>query len=125
MYPVFILKTTLILFLLLLSPAVAAPSLSPSAEEILRTLKPSHPRLMLDAAKIQALKTLVKENEMAKAAYGKIQANADKTLKQKPVFYELRDGRRLIYVSSDVWARIQCLAFSFLMTNDRKYADRA
>ena len=80
---------------------------------------------MLDVAKIQALRTLVKEDEVAKGAYGKIKADADKTLKQKPVFYELRDGRRLIYVSSDVWRRIQCLAFSFLMTHDRKYVDRA
>jgi hypothetical protein len=119
------LALALTFFLIVHSPALAASSEAPAAGKILRTLKSSHPRLMLDPAKIQALRTLIKGDEVAKAAYDKIKSNAEKTLKQTPVFYELRDGRRLIYVSGDVWERIQCLAFSFLMTRDRKYVDRA
>ena len=35
---------------------------------------------MLDVAKIQALRTLVKEDEVAKGAYGKIKADAGVTV---------------------------------------------
>ena len=119
------LKIAYAVFLMMSSAVLAAPFEAPVPVEILRTLKSAHPRLMLDAAKIEALKTLVKEDKVAKAAYDKIKSDADKTLGKPPVFYELRDGRRLIYVSGDVSERIQCLSFSFLMTNDRKYVDRA
>lgn len=119
------LKISLALLLMMPSAVVAAPVEAPMPAEILRTLKSAHPRLMLDTAKIRSLRTLVKEDEVAKATYEKIKSDAEKTLRKKPVFYDLRDGRRLIYVSGDVWERIQCLSFSFLMTDDRKYVDRA
>lgn len=103
----------------------AAPIGVPNADEILKTLKPSHPRLLLDAAKVQELKNLVKQDQVAKGIYEKIKIAADKTLNQKPLIYELRDGRRLIYVSGDVLGRVRNLAFVYLITQDKKYTDRA
>ncbi len=106
---------------------MSAPRLTaavPEADEILKTLKPSHPRLLIDAAKVRELQNLVKRDEVAKRLYEKIKLHADSALKEKPFVYELRDGRRLIYVSGDVLKRVQSLAFTYLITQERKYADR-
>ena len=117
-----LLTLVLSLFLLLMS-VVGITSAAPNADEILKTLKPNHPRLLLDAEKVKELQKLVKEDELAKKLYGKIKIKTDKVLKQEPVVYELRDGRRLIYVSGDVLERVRDLAFVYLITEDKKYME--
>ena len=116
---------TLIVTLVLPFAATGVVSAAPGADEILGTLKPGHPRLLLDAAKIDEVQVLVKKDAIAKRIYERVKDDADKALSQKPAFYELRDGRRLIYVSGEVLARVRDLAFVHLMTGERKYADRA
>jgi hypothetical protein len=75
------LKTAITLFLMLLSPAMAAPGRTPMPGEILRTLKRTHPRMLLDSGKIEGFRNLVKQDEVAKAIYRKLKADADKTLR--------------------------------------------
>ena len=111
--------------LLLLVLQVGQAESLPGPEAILKTLKPDHPRLILDDGKIRELRELVKRDETARRIHANIKAAADKTLGAEPAKYELRDGRRLIYVSGDVLNRVRSLAFIHRMTGERKYADRA
>jgi len=97
----------------------------PQAEEILKSLNKSHPRLMLSADTPQRIKDLVAQDAVAKSVYDEIMASANKALKEKPETYRLPDGRRLLSISSSVFGRVQSLAFAYLMTKDKKYLDRA
>ncbi|MFM7180052.1 MAG: heparinase II/III family protein [Verrucomicrobiales bacterium] len=97
----------------------------PAPDAILNSLKSGHPRLLLNEAKIRELRELVQHDATAKRLYADIKAGADKSLKQEPTIYELRDGRRLIYVSNKVLKRVQNLAFMHLMTSEKRYAERA
>jgi hypothetical protein len=96
----------------------------PKAEETLRTLKAEHPRLLLSPGRIAAIKQLVASDPVAAGIQRAIIESADRVLAKKPVFYELRDGRRLLYVSGEVLDRVNALAFAFLMTGKREYAER-
>lgn len=111
-------------FLLIFSPAVLADPL-PTPDAIFRTLRRDHPRLVLDHSRILQLREFVRKDPIAKRLYAGIKASADKTLGTKPVVYELRDGRRLLYVSNDVLGRVRDLAFLHLMTGEKRYAERA
>ena len=111
------------LFLLIGGVVPAAPVPAPDA--IFKSLQRDHPRLVLDDGKIHELRELVKRDATAKRLYEGIKDSADKALKTKPIVYELRDGRRLIYVSNDVLGRVRDLAFMHLMTGSKRYADRA
>ncbi len=97
---------------------------APAPEEILSTLKPTHPRILLDSKKIEEIRQLVERDKTANKIYRQISKNADAVLTQKPLEYELRDGRRLIYVSGDILERVRDLSFVHLLTGEKKYADR-
>ena len=108
-----------------LMPASGIASEVPDAEAVLKTLKPGHPRLLIDTTKIREIQKLIEDDPIAKELFNKIRTNADKVLNEKPFIYELRDGRRLIYVSGDVLKRVQNLAIVYLISRDKKYVDRA
>lgn len=96
----------------------------PEADQVLKTLTSEHPRLLIDAWKIQQLRHVVKHDAIAEEIYEKTKSKADKVLDEAPVFYELRDGRRLIYVSGDVLDRVLNLSIVYLVTEDERYANR-
>ena len=104
---------------------VADEYTSPAADQVLLTLESQHPRLILTKKRIIELKQIIAEDQVASDIYRSVMKNADEMLKQPPFFYELRDGRRLLYVSSDVLNRVETLAFAFQITHEREYADRA
>ena len=97
----------------------------PPAGEILKTLKPGHPRLMIDDTTIPRIRTLIATDSVAAKCYRRVKRNADRTLERPPSEYRIPDGRRLLSVSRRVKERVRDLAFVYLMEGDRKYVDRA
>ena len=96
----------------------------PQPDEILHTLKANHPRLLISPERVKEIKLLISEDKIAACIHASVLAKAERALKEKPAHYELRDGRRLLYVSREVLERVDSLAYAFLMTGRQEYVQR-
>ena len=97
----------------------------PPADQILKTLKPGHPRLIIDHTTVPHIRDLIATDTVAARCYRRVKRSANRTLKQAPSEYKIPDGRRLLSVSRRVKERVRTLAFVYLMEGDRRYVDRA
>ena len=107
------------------STALAAAVARPTPAQILKTLRPGHPRLMLDAKAVQSLRGLIESDPFARRIYDQVKSHATKALEAKPSEYVIRDGRRLLSVSRRVLDRVRALALVYLIEGDQAHADRA
>ncbi|MGD8239120.1 MAG: heparinase II/III family protein [Armatimonadota bacterium] len=112
------------LILLAATASTGKELIVPVPEEILKTLKPTHPRLMIDDDTIPRIKALIRAEPMAARWYADIKSDADRILGQLPSKYEIPDGKRLLGVSRRVKERVRTLAFVYLMEGERRYVDR-
>lgn len=97
----------------------------PAADQVLRHLKPGHPRLMMDERAPGEIRKRIAADPVAARIHRNVIAGADKALTEKPPVHHLRDGRRLLSVSVEVLRRVSDLAYAFRMTGRQDYADRA
>ena len=97
---------------------------TPPADRILKTLKPGHPRLIIDSEALARVKKLIQTDPIAARWYAKIRTDADTILGKPASEYEKPDGRRLLQVSRKVNDRVETLAFVYLLEGDRRYVDR-
>jgi len=123
--------------LLMLSLAAAAHGVSPepavndnglaipSAENILATLQPAHPRVMARPETFDDLKALIRKGGLPAQIYVEIKKSADQHLSAPVSKYEKPDGRRLLSVSRRVLDRVRTLAMVYRLEDDPRYADRA
>jgi hypothetical protein len=98
---------------------------TPSRDTILETLRPAHPRVMVTSESLDALIERVRAGGMPARIYARVKKSADRMLREPVSAYELRDGRRLLYVSREVVDRVRTLALVFRVEGDPRYADRA
>lgn len=96
----------------------------PSKGEILNTLKGQHPRL-ISTERIEKIKTLIQEDELAQQIWKSNLKFAQELLNKKPLVYNKPDGRRLLSVSRAALERIRSLSLSFLILDEKRYAERA
>jgi len=101
----------------------------PTGKQVVERLKlnnpdKKHPRILCTAETFERLKTLVKKDENAAKWYEVVKKTADKTLNEKPVKYEILDGRTMLDVSRTVYNRMQHLGLMYQITGDVKYAKR-
>ena len=85
---------------------------------------PDHPRLIFNRSDETKLIQKVVENKYIEVLHNVILDSADKMIHEKPVIYE-KTGRRLLKVSRTCLKRVLFLAYSYRLTNDRKYLKRA
>ena len=85
----------------------------------------AHPRLYARSEDFAGVRELIKTDPDAQSWWGPIKKRADAAIDAAPYRWELRDGMRLLYVSNDVTARVQTLAFAYQVTQDEIYAQRA
>jgi len=102
--------------------AGAAAAEAPRA--ILKTLRPGHPRLFLVPETLQRLRAGVQGDPAMKEMFGKLRAEADKTLAAPTVEYKIV-GPRLLDQSRRCKERVFTLGLVYLVTGDSKYAARA
>lgn len=107
------------------SPLPAAPADLPPADRILDTLRPEHPRLLVEPGTFARLKKLVADDPVAKKMYASIRGSANSILDDDPAEYEIPDGKRLLSVSRRILYRVTTLALVYKIDGDRKYLDRA
>lgn len=104
------------------APAEAATLTAPS--QILRTLRPDHPRLIALPGDLARLKRLLAEDAKARAVYAQVKREAEKMLGAAPVRHELV-GPRLLHQSRTCLDRVYTLATVYRLEGDRRFADRA
>jgi hypothetical protein len=96
----------------------------PPAAEILRTLRPEHPRLLATRADFDRLKAQVKSDDTSQRWHADLQKQAGRILTQAPSRYEIPDGLRLLATSRRVLQRVQTLALLYRLDGDKRYLDR-
>lgn len=104
-----------VLTLLVTTPALAGK---------LDTLKPDHPRILAHAEDFERIAELVKTDPLAKRWYAELKEEAEALLDEPTAKYELRDGRRLLYVSREVLDRVATLGMLHRIKPDKRYVER-
>lgn len=113
---------SVVLLLACARPASATPA--GSDENLLKTLKPGHPRLLLGAEDFARVKRIAHDDPLAASWREKLVADAEKMLTAPPVEHVLI-GPRLLDKSRTALSRVSTLAALYRLTGDRRFADRA
>ncbi len=85
---------------------------------------PSHPRLLLQDSALDTMRNFVNESPNAKKIDSIIKEFSNKCLNQNPVERK-KTGIRLLSVSREALKRIFYLSYTYKMTGDARYAQRA
>ena len=101
------------------------PVLIPPADQILKTLRKEHPRVLATEADFTRLKTQIKTDVTSSNWHASLVNQANRMLQQPPSKYEIPDGLRLLDTSRRVVQRVQTLALLFRLDRDPRYLDRA
>ena len=96
----------------------------PKSATVLKTLDPSHPRLMLKDADLARLKKRIEEDALLKTCVERLLERADYTCRKPPLERKKR-GPRLLHVSRECLNRIYTLGLAWRLTGKEKYADKA
>jgi len=109
---------------MLLSLALVWIASIPAQASSFDTLKPQHPRVLATQARFDQLAERVKTDPLAKQWYARLKERAPSLIDQPLPEYELRDGRRLLYVSREVKQRVLALALLDRIQPNQAYRDR-
>ncbi|MBI2434202.1 MAG: heparinase II/III family protein [Candidatus Hydrogenedentes bacterium] len=115
-----------LVFLLVAPGALSAaspPEIKPPAEP-LATLRPEHPRLMLPASALQALKARAAEDKTLARYVQQVLAQAEKLLAAPALTYD-KQGPRLLHVSRECLRRTYALALAYRWTGETRFAEAA
>lgn len=83
-----------------------------------------HPRLLLKAGEEARIKEMIAEDEAMARVHGAILAECDEIL-DLPVLERVMEGKRLLHTSREALKRIFWLSYSYRMTGNEVYAERA
>ena len=97
----------------------------PPAAEILKLVKPVHPRLLLSTGDCVKLKARIASEPQLRQWHADLQKEATLVLTRPPSKYEIPDGLRLLATSRRVLDRVRLLALMYRLDGDRRYAERA
>lgn len=114
-------KSKIVIFLMLLLFCITQVSAQLSYDYSKIT---PHPRLLLIKGEEIDIKASINRNPEFKILDDYIKKIADKTLKQDPVVFKM-EGKRLLAVSRIALTRLYYLSYSYRMTGDSKYLNRA
>lgn len=93
-------------------------------DDVLKTLRHDHPRLMLPAGGFAKVKQAIQTDPLAKAYHDKLAAEAEKMLKAPPIEHVLI-GPRLLDKSRKALDRVSTLAALYRIDGDKRFAERA
>ncbi|MBQ6709720.1 MAG: heparinase II/III family protein [Bacteroidales bacterium] len=83
-----------------------------------------HPRLLLKAGEEARIKEMIAEDEAMARVHGAILEECDEIL-DLPVLERVMEGKRLLHTSREALKRIFWLSYSYRMTGNEAYAERA
>ncbi len=106
-------------------PAADTADVVQTPENILATLRPTHPRVLVTPRTWDSLRAAVRAGGLPARIYADAKRSADRILTASVSKYEKPDGKRLLGVSRQVRDRVRVLALVCQMENDERYARRA
>jgi len=112
-------------FLLLTATAATDGVTVPAEAEILKSLRPEHPRLIALPEDLERVKRLIAEDAGAAKIYKSVKRRADELLERKDTVRYKIIGPRLLSESRKCLSRVYTLATVYRVEGDRRYADRA
>lgn len=108
-----------------LTAAALASSTSVQADgNILKTLRPGHPRLLMLNADLARVRQAIENNPVARRWHEQLLRAAEKMLKEKPIVRKLI-GPRLLDKSRTALGRVSTLAGLYRLGGDKRFAERA
>ena len=96
----------------------------PTPAQTLDGLKPEHPRLLADAERFEQVRRNVAQDPLARQWYEQVREEGLAMLDQPVTRYHLRDGRRLLYESREVKARVLTLGLLHKLEPNERYLQR-
>ncbi|MBM3333409.1 heparinase II/III family protein [Candidatus Sumerlaeota bacterium] len=105
-------------------PPAAMAAQAPSAEAVLKTLRPGHPRLIALDSDLQRIKQLIASDQTARRYYEQLKQEATESLDAKPVAYVVV-GPRLLAQSRRCLTRVATWALLYRLDGDKRFAARA
>ena len=83
-----------------------------------------HPRLLMTSGEEEKVRTLTAGDEAMAGLHNMIVAECDRIV-EMPVLERVMEGKRLLHTSREALRRIFWLSYSYRMTGNEEYADRA
>ncbi len=105
-------------------PQAPASLRVPPSEQLIGRLKREHPRLLVDPARFDELRRLVKTDATLQQWNEQVRRQADEIVTAPLPRHVLPDGKRLLDTSRRVLGRTYTLALIYRLHGDRLYADR-
>lgn len=112
-----------VLLALTASMAAGTEPQKPTPAEVIAAIRAGHPRVLASEADFASIKKNLTDPRVA-PIFAAIKANADAMLGRPVCKHELRDGKRLLYVSWEVRDLVLTLGLVYRLTGDERYADR-
>jgi hypothetical protein len=103
---------------------LASPNAAEPGADVLKTLRPGHPRLLVLDADLARVRQAVENDPVARRWHKHLLGDAEKMLKEKPVERVLI-GPRLLDKSRTALRRISTLAGLYRLGGDKRFAERA
>jgi hypothetical protein len=94
------------------------------APDILKNLRPDHPRLIVTAAEWKILRAEYSDHGKISEISDEIIAEARTIVDAPPLVYK-KDGKRLLAVSREAMRRIVFCGFAYQLTGEKKFLERA
>lgn len=101
-----------------------ATAVTAQASDPLETLKPSHPRVLVEADHWAGIKAQAETDPLLAQYIAQLLVEADHLLEQSPL-ERRKQGRRLLSVSREALRRISIWSMARHLANDPRYAKRA
>ena len=96
----------------------------PAADELVKRIKPQHPRLLIDAAGFKGLQKKIAASPVLRQWDAELQTQADRCLREGLPEHVMPDGLRLLDTSRRMVHHSYTLALAYRLHGDRRYRDR-
>ena len=113
-----------LLLLAFLAPPLAAADAPTAKDDLLATLRPGHPRLILTPQRLAELQAAVKTDPAYQKLLADLEARGRKMLKADPIEHKLI-GPRLLDQSRKCVSEVTTCALLYRLTGEKAFADRA
>ncbi len=110
------------MFMLLVIWSISASGARGAEGDRLATLKPGHPRLLMDHAQLETLRKQTESDPTFQRMWAQVQDQA-LTYREAPALKHELKGPRLLAVSRECLDRIYALAFAWRWTRDESFAE--
>lgn len=114
--------------LVVISAAAAAPAETtgpiPSPAEILKSVRPGHPRLLVNSAEFARLKERIASEPQLGEWRSRLERRGERILGEPPSRHEIPDGLRLLATSRRVLDRVYTLSLLYRTGGGKEHLDR-